>query len=408
MRAHGRLESILACAGLAVLLSPAVAQADGKKPSPEQAQFMRALKNASPKAAAAPVTDGDAGGKLGTRRMRQANKVASEILERRMRRKRAGDLKLLRAAGAADVVVVRGSYDRVQDVLRALKVKHVLIPPRLLARVPLMSTQTLMINCPGRLNHKSLLKVRRFVKTGGFLVTTDWALTLVTRAFPGYVKRGKRNTKNDVVRVQVRDSSQSLLANIKAIKRNPRWWLESSSYPIRVLNKQKVKVLISSREMRRKYGHAPIAITFRHDDGRVLHMTSHFYLQQAKLRGRKERASGASFAKAAGLKPAEVKALRRKGLGKVRSGELNSAYSMQQVTANVVVSKQKQNRKLLKKYRWRAKKDAKLRGKGGRRGRSSRKVGKGYRLREIKRKGKKVKVRDLFGNEGWMDQDELE
>lgn len=41
-------------------------------------------------------------------------------------------------------------------------------------------------------------------------------------------------------------------------------------------------------------------------------------------------------------------------------------------------------------------------------GRSTGKVGKDYRLRELDRKGKKVKVRDLFGREGWVDDADLE
>ena len=384
--------------GVVGLAFPNTARAQEK----ERQDFIKAVITAKP---AKKATDGVAGGKLGTRRMKKANYMAAEILKKRMKKRRNKDLLMLRRAGAADVVVVRGTYDRVQDVLKALKLKHVVIPARLVAKLPLMSTQTLMVNCPGRLNSKAIAKVRQFVKTGGFLVTTDWALTLLTRAFPGYVKRGKRNTSNDVVKVHVHETGESLLSGIKAMKTNPRWWLEGSSYPIRVLKKDKVKVLISSKEMRRKYGHSPIAVTFRYDDGKVLHMTSHFYLQQAKLRSRKERAKGSSFAASAGLSKKEVKALKAKGLDSVKTGELNSAYSMQQMTANVVVDKAKDNKKLLKKYKRRARRNVKLKDAKGRT--SKKKVGKDYILREIKRKGKKVKVRDLFGNEGWVADEDL-
>ncbi len=137
-------------------------------------------------------------------------------------------------------------------------------------------------------------------------------------------------------------------------------------------------------------------------------MTSHFYLQQAKLKSRAEKAKGSAFAKSAGLNREEVKALNKKGLDGVKAGELNSAYSMQQVTANVVVSKQKANKKLLKKYKHRAKKALPLGSKSAKGGRSTGKVGKDYRLRELERRGKRVKVRDLFGREGWVDDKDLE
>jgi hypothetical protein len=339
--------------------------------------------------------------------MRRANQVAAEILERRMERTRKGDLMLIREAGAADVIVVQGAYDRVQDVLRAIKVKHVVVPPRLVAKIPLMSTQTLMLNCPGRLDNAGVKKVRRFVKTGGYLVTTDWALTTVAKAFPGYITRGGRNTGNDVVKVHVHDLDDPWLKQIKAMKHKPRWWLESSSYPIRVLNRQKVKVLISSKEMKKKYGHAPIAVSFRYDDGKVLHMTSHFYLQQAKLRNKREKAKGSYFAKSAGLKKKELEALRKKGLDKVKAGELNSAYSMQQVTTNVLVDKQSDNRRLLKRYGKRARRGVTLRSTTSRKSKSAGRVDRNYRLRVLKKKGKQSKVRDLFGNEGWVDNDAL-
>jgi hypothetical protein len=429
-----------ACACVMMLAPEQLAQAKGKL-SPEERAFERALMQAAkprparrrrrsrrskgksapmPVAKPAPTakggsgsisySDGVAGGKLGTRRMRRANVVASRVLEARMRRYRRGELMLIRKAGAADVIVVRGSYDRVQDVLRALKIKHVVIPPHLLPKIPLMSTQTLMINCPGRLSRAGVRKVRRFVRTGGYLVTTDWALTLVQRALPGYITRGGRNSKNDVVSVHLhRGHGKGLLKHVAMKGQNPRWWLEASSYPIRILERKKVKVLISSKEMRKKYGHGAIAVLFRHDDGKVLHMTSHFYLQQAKLRSKREKAKGSVFAKAAGLSKKELAKLKKDGLDKVKTGELNSAYSMQQMTANVLVNRQASKRRLLRKYRKRARRALKLAPKPSAKPakRRSAKVSKGFRLRVLERKGKRVRVRDLFGNEGWTDDSNL-
>ena len=341
---------------------------------------------------------------MGTRRMKQANRVASELLRARMRRKRPGDLKLIRQAGAADVVVVRGSFDRVQEVLRAVKVKHVVIPPRLVARVPFMSLQTVMLNCPGTLNAVARKKVRRFVKTGGYLVTTDWALSTVQQMFPGTIARGSRNTKNDVVTVHVHGSAGPLVGHLSpGGQAAPRWWLEAASYPIRVLDRRKVKVLISSKEMRNKYGHAPIAVTFRHDDGRVLHMTSHFYLQQAKLRSGSERASGAAYAKSLGIKGKALQLLLKKGLDRVKAGAVNSAYSMQQMTTNVLVDKARANRKLLGQYNKKALHTFVLRAKPGAGAAkiNGALVKKGYLLLVLKRQGGWVKVRDLFAHEGW-------
>jgi len=345
----------------------------------------------------------------GTRRMRQANRMAARILEHRMRRKRPDDLKLIREAAAADVIVVRGHYDHVEQVLQAVKVKHVVIPKRLLGRVPLMSLQTVMVNCPGRLGARAHENLRRFVRTGGYLVTTDWALSDLEHIAPGFISRGGRNTQNDVVSVTMHEGADPLLSHVMAGKTRPRWWLESGSYPIRVLDRKKVHVLISSAEMKKRYGHAPVVVSFRYEDGRVLHMTSHFYLQQAKLVGARERARGSSFAKAAGLDGKAVAALKKKGLDGVEAGAVSSAYSMQQVTANMLVAKARENARMLARFPFRAARAFELRAdpepgaKAVKRG----KVNAGYLLRAVERRGERVRVRDLFGRQGWTERKNL-
>src|SRR5262245_38876012 len=103
----------------------------------EKAAFEAQVKAAAPPAAAPSnpygSSDGDAEGALGDPQMRRANRAAAEILKHRMQEERPDELKLVREAAGADVVVVSGSYDRVQDVLRAVEVKHVVIPPHILA-----------------------------------------------------------------------------------------------------------------------------------------------------------------------------------------------------------------------------------------------------------------------------------
>lgn len=399
-----RWSSIVAGIFAVAALGPAAGEAQ----EAEKRAFQKAVEAKKP-AKYSFEDDGVIDGKLGTQRMRRANRVAARVLEERMRSQRPNDLRLIREAGAADVVVVKGGYDRVQDVLRAVAVKHVVIPPHLVAQVPLMSTQTLMINCPGRLSKAARAKVHRFVKTGGYLVTTDWALTLVQQIFPGFIARGGRNTRNDVVLVHVHDDKDPMLKHVRTGHSDPRWWLESSSYPIRVLDRQKVKVLMSSKEMHKKYGQGAIAVRFRYDDGKVLHMTSHFYLQQAKLLSRRDRATGSSVAAAAGLKGDALKRLRADGLDDLKAGEVNAAYSMQQVTSNVLVSKAKDNRELLKRYGRRARRQVELQAgpQGGAKPIADGEVGKGYILRVLQKKGQRVKVRDLFGREGWTDEANL-
>jgi hypothetical protein len=340
--------------------------------------------------------------------MRRANRAAAEILKHRMQEDRPDELKLVREAAGADVVVVSGSYDRVQDVLRAVEVKHVVIPPHLLAKLDLLPMQTLMINCPGHVPADAIAKVRDFVRRGGYLVTTDWALKLTEAAFPKTIVHNGRTTGNDVVPIHLHDANEPLLAHVKVMKDKPRWWLEGSSYPIHVVDKQLVRVLLSSEEMGQKYGETPIAVAFRVGDGKVLHMTSHFYLQQSKLVAESERQKGSSFAKSAGLREDDMKKLKSTGvdLDAVRAGELNSAYSMQQMSTNLLVEKQKANRKLLEeKFKRIVTGDVRLAPRPDAPAPPSAKPTKaGYRVNVKASKGKKLLVEDLFGNEGWVDE----
>lgn len=388
-------------------LAPAAAP---QAPSPAQGQGVATAqtksKGKTEGAVAYEFSDGNIDGALGTSEMRKANRAAAEILQRRMQESRPDDYKLLREAAGADVVVVSGVYDRVQDVLRAVQIKHVVIPPHLLDKLPLLSTQTLMLNCPGDVSETAVAKLRAFVERGGYLVTTDWALRTAARAFPGTIEHNGKTTPNDVVSVHVHDDKEPLLTHVKVMREHPRWWLEGSSYPIRVRDKQRVRVLMSSEEMSKKYGDGAVVVAFSWQQGKVLHMTSHFFLQQSKLVAEGEKQKGSSFAKGAGLTDKQVEELRAKGVNvdEVKAGELNSAYSMQQVSTNLIVEKQARNKELLEKhYRARATQDVPLAAsdkaepaKGGA------KVQRDYRLQVLEKKGDKTRVRDLFGNEGWV------
>lgn len=414
----------------------------GDAPRAEQADFVNQLTSAAPPApasragrvrtaepsnaqapAAAPAvpptqvasfefSDGTSEGSLGTESMRRANRAAAEILRRRMAEERPDDAKLIREAVGADVVVVAGVYDRVQDVLRAVQIKHVVIPAGLLEKLNLLSTQTLMINCPGTLSETATKRVRDFVARGGYLVTTDWALTAVAHAFPGTIAHNGRTTPNDVVSVHVHDGNEPLLRHVKVLRDHPRWWLEGSSFPIRIQDPKSVRVLMSSDEMKQRYGDGAVVVAFNYQQGKVLHMTSHFFLQQSKLVAESEKKAGREFAKSTGMNDKQVEDLKRRGvnLDDVKAGEINAAYSMQQVSTNLLVEKQAANQELLKKhYRARVLPDEVplSSAEAGGSPPGAPRVRKDYRVQVLEKKAGKARVRDLFGNEGWVPDSAL-
>jgi hypothetical protein len=190
----------------------------------------------------------------------------------------------------SDLLVVLGCYDHAERVLRALDLQHRTVPAELVSQLTLRPSQTVLVNCPGKLDLPALEVIRSFVFAGGRLVTTDWALpNLIERTFPGYIEYSGRPTADDVVSVEITDTGKAFVDGLLDPKDEPRWWLEASSHPIRVLDPKGVDVLITSREMGQRYGEPAIAVRFRAGKGTIYHVVSHYYLQRTDTRTERQR-----------------------------------------------------------------------------------------------------------------------
>jgi len=276
--------------------------------------------------------------------MEQAYKASSKILEKRMEKERPLDLEILRKVQESSIIIVAGAYDKIELVLDLIKVPYILIQPHEVSQIELNPEQILIINCPGNMYDDALPKIKEFVNKGGFLFTTDWALlNILEKIFPRYLKYNQRPTADDCVKVEVLDKTNKFLEGLFNEEADPIWWLESSSYPIQILDKTRVKLLIVSKEMQEKYGEDPIVITFDYGEGTVLHMTSHYYLQRAELRTKRHKMSAKEYAmKEIGLSEDEAKMKELEGLS---LGEAESAYSTTQFISNVIVEQQKKVKK---------------------------------------------------------------
>ena len=131
---------------------------------------------------------------------------------------------------------------------------------------------------------------------GGFLFTTDWALkNIVERVFPGYIEYNNRPTRDEVVRVELLSRDDKFLNSILSSDEEPLWWLEGSSYPIRIIDKNKVEVLVKSKEIEDNYGESPVFVSFEYGEGKVYHMISHFYLQKSDTRNKRDSSFGSEY-----------------------------------------------------------------------------------------------------------------
>lgn len=277
----------------------------------------------------------------GEERRRRAYQVGGRHTRQNIAREAPGTHEILEQVRGSDIVVVRGQYDHVEWVLEALDLPHLAVEPYHLADLELRPEQLLVINCPGQVGAAAVGRAGRFVEAGGSLFTTDWALRHVLEpAFPGVVAFNQRPTADAVVRVEAAAHENPFLRGVMDGADDPIWWLEGSSYPIRVIDPARVTVLISSRELQDRWGEAPVALTFRAGAGEVFHMISHYYLQRTETRTRRHRMPAAAYAAEKGVGWDAVTAAQAADL---TLGEVQAASSSARLFANVVSEKKRRS-----------------------------------------------------------------
>jgi len=243
----------------------------------------------------------------------------------------------LAAIQASDIVVVAGCYDHVERVLGALDVPYKAVGSGLLRQVRLRPDQMVVVNCPGNLTGPEIVQIRDFVAAGGTLFTTDWALrNVIEPAFPGYIEYNDNATTDDVVRIDVIDTNSPYLQGVLDSDDDPQWWLEGSSYPIRVIDADRVRVLIRSRELGEKYGEEPVAVVFEHGKGEVFHMISHYYLQRAELRNDRHAQTAESYAMSKGV---DFSTGMADAVADLKLGDVEAAATSSRLIANILADK---------------------------------------------------------------------
>lgn len=123
-------------------------------------------------------------------------------------------------------------------------------------------------------------KLRDFVKEGGYLFTSDWGITLLEKAFPGYVRIGGTfGPKTVGIRPRKGKENDPLLEDVFLLKSTLglRWEIDSGTYLIRT-GSSRVTTLVESGSLPR-YRAVAVVFSPTRDAGRVLHVVSHFSKQ---------------------------------------------------------------------------------------------------------------------------------
>ncbi len=283
----------------------------------------------------------------GNERMRRAYRVAGKLFRDRLRQERPADAEELSGIEPAEIVVVRGEFDHMHLVLDATGVPFLHLAPTHLPRADWKRMQVLLINCPGQLPAEALERLDQWVREGGYLMTTDWALKhLIEPVFPGTLRHNGERSADCVVRVQsVEDGNDPLLGGFLEDGREPLWWLEGQSFPIEVLDSKRVRVLMRSSEVAERWGQDPVVVTFDEGRGTVLHMMSHLYLQRSDVRTARDAQPAAQYAaQALGM---DASALERFGedFAGLRAADFSSALRKQRILSDWILSSRKRRRR---------------------------------------------------------------
>ncbi|MHC4956887.1 MAG: HEAT repeat domain-containing protein [Planctomycetota bacterium] len=181
-----------------------------------------------------------------------------------------------------DIVAVLGRWDKVQLILEDLAVPHQAIRQQQISDYGLNPKQIVLVNCEGSVDSEVTRYLQWFVSAGGYMATSDWALVnALDKTFPAVLKGWvKQSTGNDVVVVEAADPGSPILEGVFSDHVELKWWLEIQAFPIAIDDPVRAHVLVDSLEMLDRYGSSVMMAEFSAGLGKVMHSTSHFYLQK--------------------------------------------------------------------------------------------------------------------------------
>jgi HEAT repeat protein len=183
-----------------------------------------------------------------------------------------------------DVFVVPGRGDLMENVLARLEIEHRTVQAGQLGDGGLHPFAILVAGCTGELEQRDLDVVRWFVRSGGALFTSCWALTYtVDASFKGLVtKFPSPGEVLDRVSATPVALGSPYLTGVFDGGVVPIYELQGA-HLIEVLDPERVEVLVDSPEAALRHGSGDLAAWFRAGYGVVLDSVNHFDLQGLEL-----------------------------------------------------------------------------------------------------------------------------
>ena len=178
-----------------------------------------------------------------------------------------------------DVVVVPGRGDRIEAVLERLGIVHRKVRAGELASAGLHPGAILLVGCTGEIAPQDVPVVRWFVRSGGALFTSCWALTYtVEPSFPAIVTRFPSPGEvldNVFARPTASALDSAYLTGVFDGGVQPYYSLVGA-HLIQVVDPERARVLLDSPAAAARHGSGDLAAWFRVGHGVVLDTANHF------------------------------------------------------------------------------------------------------------------------------------
>ncbi len=178
------------------------------------------------------------------------------------------------------VLVTRRGGDNIQVLLKDYEIEYREIRAASVAKVGIQPYGVFVANCPGEIVAADVETLQWFVRVGGYLFASCWALThTVNKAFPEVVD--KLPLKGQVIgTVEAEDvgTQSKYIKDVFDSATTPLYEL-MGSHLIRVLDPERFEVLIDSPQAASQWGDGNLAGWFTVGHGTILDSANHFDLQ---------------------------------------------------------------------------------------------------------------------------------
>ncbi|PZM85484.1 MAG: hypothetical protein DKT66_04690 [Candidatus Melainabacteria bacterium] len=175
------------------------------------------------------------------------------------------------------IIEVKGKWDDSGHVLRAFGLGCSKVPPDQLHKYDLSKSKILIVDCAGNVPAEGIAAITKFVRGGGYLLTTDWALEgCLQKAVPGFIEwNGDNTSETRVVDAYIKTEDPILTQGTVP---RAHWKLDRKCQLMRVIKPDRVEILAASVQLKTDdtQGLGNLAATFNFGKGKVLHLVGHF------------------------------------------------------------------------------------------------------------------------------------